>query len=328
MSAALILLGYAGVLTLAGPRLLAGAGWVARAPKLAVIAWQALTTAVVVSTVLAGFALLVPTVRVSAGLADLLRACIMTLREQYATPGGAAIAGLGATLALGTLARLAWCLTASLLTTVRQRGAHHDALTVIAIPSAYLGTVVVEHSDPAVYCLPGRHRRIVITTGALAVLDDAQLHAALAHERAHLDQRHHLVLAFSSGLATAFGRVALFTRAHDETTRLVELLADDVAARTTTRLTLAEALLNLTGAPSPQPALAAGGSTAAARVRRLLGPHRPLGRGRTAATATAVTLMVALPLLGLATPALATGHLRSCPPDTSAAAPANTGTAT
>jgi Zn-dependent protease with chaperone function len=91
----------------------------------------------------------------------------------------------------------------------------------------------------------------VVSSGALRLLDDEQLTAALAHERAHMDQRHDLLLAWSHGLSKAFPKLRLFSRAHEETVRLVELLADDTAARSVERLTLAEALLNLAGAATP-----------------------------------------------------------------------------
>ena len=44
-------------------------------------------------------------------------------------------------------------------------------------------------AQPAAYCVPGRPATIVLTSGALAVLDPAQLTAVLAHERAHLAGR-------------------------------------------------------------------------------------------------------------------------------------------
>ena len=53
----------------------------------------------------------------------------------------------------------------------------------------------LDATRPAVYCVPGRPPTIVLTTGALAVLDTEQLTAVLAHERAHLAGRHHLLLA-------------------------------------------------------------------------------------------------------------------------------------
>jgi Zn-dependent protease with chaperone function len=314
MIAALILLGYAGLLAVLGPRVLLRGRWTDRSPKLGIITWQALTATVLVSVAMAGFALAVPTVRVSADLADLFRACIMTLRSQYAAPGGALAAALGATAALAVLGRAWWCVASSLGGALRSRRHHRNTVDLLGRPEPALGAVVIEHAEPVLYCLPGARRRIVISSGALRVLDDEQLAAALAHERAHLTQRHDLVLALSGGLARAFPRVHVFTRAHSETLRLVELLADDVAARTSPRLVLAEALLNLGGGTAPAPALAAGGSTAAARVHRLIGPYRPLSRVRAMLTSTAVAVALALPVIGLAAPAVATGHLHYCPP--------------
>jgi len=73
-------------------------------------------------------------------------------------------------------------------------------------------------------------------------------------------------------------------------------------------------------ARTPAAALGAGGTTAALRVRRLLVPHRPLGRARATLTSTTVAVLLALPVIGLAAPALATGHLHYCPPGSVAAA--------
>jgi beta-lactamase regulating signal transducer with metallopeptidase domain len=144
------------------------------------------------------------------------------------------------------------------------------------------------------------------------LLDDHQLAAALAHERAHLDQHHDLVIAWAAGLARAFPRVGLFARGLSESRRLVELLADDVATRSSDRLTLAEALLNLAGSRTPAAALGASGA-AAARVQRLIAPRRPLTRRSRAGTVLGVVGLFAAPLIALATPAVAATHLNYCP---------------
>ena len=105
MIAAAGLLGYAVLLLAAGAPALAGARWPDRAPRLAIAAWFTVTGSAVASVILGGLALLVPTVRVSGGLARLLAACVMALRAQYAHPGGAAMAGAGTVLALAVTAR-------------------------------------------------------------------------------------------------------------------------------------------------------------------------------------------------------------------------------
>ena len=138
--------------------------------------------------------------------------------------------------------------------------------------------VVLDVPQPAAYCVPGRPAAIVLTSGALAVLDRAQLGAVLAHERAHLAGRHHLLIALSRGLAASFPGVPVFTRGPAEVARLAELCADDAAARRSGRPALVAALLAMgTGAAVPAPALAATSGAVSARVHRLLDPPR---RGR------------------------------------------------
>jgi Zn-dependent protease with chaperone function len=311
MIVALILLGYAAALAYVGPRLMSRGGWTDRAPRLGIAGWQSLTFTVVVSVTLAGLALVVPSVRVSSGLADVLRTCVMALRAQYATPGGAAVGATGAVLAVAVAGRCGWCVTSALRQAARCRSRQREVLAVTGQSHPDLGAVVLCEAKPAVYCLPGRGRNIVVTAGALELLDDRQLAAALAHERAHLDQRHDLVIAFATGIAWAFSRVPLFTRGLSETRRLVELLADDVAVQSTDRLTLAEALLTLAGAPTPVAALGVGGASAA-RVRRLVGPDHPLDRRRRAGTFVGVLGLLVAPMIALATPAVAATQMNYC----------------
>jgi hypothetical protein len=77
---------------------------------------------------------------------------------------------------------------------------------------------------------------------------------------------------------------------------------------------VAEALLTLGAAPAVPAAawaLGAGGSTAAARVRRLIAAPNPLSRAASAVGALGVAALLALPLILLAAPAfgaVGTGH--------------------
>ncbi|MGI8702137.1 MAG: M56 family metallopeptidase [Nocardioidaceae bacterium] len=319
MTVALLLLGYATALSSLGARVLKRCAWTARSPRLGIVAWLALTGSVVASVTLAGFALALPTVRLSGNLADLLHSCAMALRAQYATPGGAAAGATGAVLGLAVVARCLYCLIRALVQAVRARARQHQALVMVGRRMAGFDAIVVPHDQPAVYCLPGRGRRIVVTSGALTSLNDRQLGAALAHEHAHLAERHDLLLAWVISLARAFPRVPLFTTAENEVARLVEMLADDIATRHTNRLVLADALLALAGARTPVAALGAGGTTAACRVRRLLDPARPLGLlGRASSSVSAVALF-AVPVLLFSGPAVAAMGMNYCPDSAEAA---------
>ncbi|WP_198540080.1 M56 family metallopeptidase, partial [Streptomyces sp. CT34] len=130
-----------------------------------------------------------------------------------------------------------------MLRVVRERAGHRVVLDMVGRSDIERGVVVLESDERAVYCLPGRRRRTVVTTGTLRALDDVQLAAVLAHERAHLAERHTLVLAWSDALA--FPRIPLFRDARAEVARLVELRADDVAATSPGRRAVAEALLQI-----------------------------------------------------------------------------------
>src|SRR4029077_5352450 len=109
---------------------------------------------------------------------------------------------------------------------------------------------------------------IVLSSGALAVLDSAQLTAVLAHERAHLAGRHHLLISLARRLRASFPAVPLFTQGPGEVARLAEMCADDAAARRAGRGTLVAALLAMgTGTPGPATALAATGCAPAPPAR-------------------------------------------------------------
>jgi Zn-dependent protease with chaperone function len=147
------------------------------------------------------------------------------------------------------------------------------------------GAVVLEDPRPVAYCVAGRPAAIVVTSGALAVLDKPQLAAVLAHERAHLAGRHHLLATLTRGLAAVFPGVPLFAKGSAEVGRLAELAADDAAARSVGRPALVAALLAIatgTAVPAapvtravPPGALAASGHAVPARVERLLDPPGP-----------------------------------------------------
>jgi Zn-dependent protease with chaperone function len=317
---AVLLLGYAALLGAAGPWLLRR-GWADHAPRLAVAAWQALTATVVAAVTLGALALALPAPLVSVNIAHLLEACVLALRAQYATPGGAAVASTASLLAVTVLARCTWCTAAELLGASAQRRRHRDALTLLGRPDRRLGAVVLEHAVPAAYCLPGRHRRIVLTTAALAALDDQQLQAVLAHEQAHLRGRHDLVVSGAAALERTFPRVPLFRIARGEVTRLVELLADDAAAQAAPRLTLAEALLTVAAGAGPAGALGAGGTKAGPggqgcatgeRIRRLIAEPRPISRARIAAGFAGLAGLLALPVLLFSGPAAAAMPMDAC----------------
>ena len=314
--AALII--FAVILAVLGPVLLRRSTWLERAPKIGIAAWQALSISLLSTVLLAGSALALPAIPWTTDLAALIRACAMALREQYSTPGGAIVSATGAVAVLAVLARVTYCLVAGLAHAARNRRVQLQTLAMIAQPHDEYDALVVEHSSAAAYCLPGRNRQVVLTSATLAALDHKQLVAVLAHERAHLQGRHHLILAVADALQNAFPGVAAFSEARSALGRLVEMLADDTAARRSDRLTVATALVRLAEhGMTPVAALGAGGESSLGRVRRLVAPARPLGTGRIALATMGVGALLALPLFFAVAPASATEAMPPCPVDSS-----------
>lgn len=308
MNVALILLGYAALLATAGTAVLRRAGWVDRAPHFGIVVWQAMTLSVVLAVAFGGLALVVPIEMVSLNLAQLVDSCAMMLSSRYSTPGGAVLATFGLAVAAAVIGRVLYCVLRELGRGGAVRRRHLSVLSVAGRTTNDPGVTILDDERPFVYCIAGWRQRIVMTTGADVKLGPAQLNAVLSHERAHLRARHYIVIAVATGMARAFPGVGLFAAAWQEVIRLVELAADDAATRTADRLDLAEAMLNLSAADPPAGALASGGSTAAARVRRLITGRRPLGRWAVALGVMAVLTLIAVPAVTLSTPALMSSH--------------------
>jgi hypothetical protein len=136
---------------------------------------------------------------------------------------------------------------------------------------------ILDHPIAVAYCVPGvRHARVVVSRGLLNTLDAAELDAVLAHEAAHVAGRHDLVIQ----PFVAWERTFPFLRPAREATAavslLVEMLADDAAARETSRRSLARALARLGVARAPAPAGALSITGLPAVVLPALGAEDPL----------------------------------------------------
>jgi hypothetical protein len=94
---------------------------------------------------------------------------------------------------------------------------------------------------------------------------------------------------------------------------LVEMLADDAAARRHDRLTVASALVTLAEMAAPAGALAAGGQAAFRRVHRLLDESEPIGGMRVLLGGFAAAAVLALPLVIALAPAAAAAPMDCCP---------------
>jgi Zn-dependent protease with chaperone function len=313
VTAPLALFGYVLLAGTIGAAWLRAAAWPHRSPMLGILAWQATSLSVLLALPLIGIAVALPSLSLTTNLADALHACALALREQYATPGGAIVATTGLVLAGGVALRTAWCVALEWLRTRSEREAQRQGLALVGSRERYAGARLLEHPTPSVYCVPGRRPEVVLTTGALAVLDRPQIEAVMAHEQAHLQGRHDVVLLVAQALHAAFPFIPLFRIAREQLAVLVEMHADDRALQVSERRDLAGALVSLAEAAAPAGTFGAGGASALARVRRLSRPPAPLGVPRTLVTLTAVASVVVVPVLMTAAPGMVTLALDYCP---------------
>lgn len=186
------------------------------------------------------------------------------------------------------------------ITGLRARSREHArAARIIGRPTDHPNVVVLDAVQPAAYCVIGRPNAIVVTSAAMSSLDSNQLEAVLAHENAHISGRHHHILMVLRALATTLPRLPLFAEANDTVACLLEMCADDAAARNVGTRPLLAGLLTLAGHQSPLPeGLAAAGTAVLTRAVRLAIPTRRHVRWRhRASLSAAMTVMLATPAL-------------------------------
>ncbi|MGC1213704.1 MAG: M56 family metallopeptidase [Micromonospora sp.] len=275
-------------------QVLATSTWTWRAPRVAIVCWQAVGLALGLSAMGLPMAL---------GLAA------------YDLPTGSALLALGTDLAHGTLPAglgaahlglvgVGFGIGAVLLTTtvrsihgtVRAQRRHRELLSLVARRDPTVpGALVLDHPSAAAYCLPGVKPRVVVSAGTLSLLDRAELEAVLTHERAHAQERHDLVLLPFTALCRALPWFRWVRAAHERVALLVEMRADDKARELHAEEPLAGALRRFAAAGhriTPAGALGMGDRDLDVRVQRLLVADRPPRLLGTAALTVATTLAV------------------------------------
>ncbi|OZD77461.1 Zn-dependent protease with chaperone function [Rhodococcus sp. 05-339-2] len=295
-------------LILAGPvpAVLARASWPYRSPRAALVLWQAIALAAVLSAFSSGLAigglLLVPGPdgRPTTAPTDEIDALGLPLWILY-------VVVLAITLGIG--AKLMFSVVQVAVRTRRRRSRHRVLVDLLdrsdrgENPFRGLRDAdirVLDAAEPIAYCLPGLRQRVVLSRGTLASLSEAEVTAILSHERSHLRARHDLVLEAFTAVNEAFPRIVRSKSALGSVQLLVELLADDSAVKVTGPTPLARALVTCAGSTAPRGAMAAGGPHTLIRVQRLSGPGADV-RIAVAAYAAAVVILV-LPTIYVAMP--------------------------
>jgi Zn-dependent protease with chaperone function len=288
------------------PALLARARWPLRAPRAAMVLWQAIALAAVLSAFSAGIA--IATRLLMPGPDGRPTASIIGAAGRLGWPLWTAyIAVFALTMLVGARLMIA---VVQVVIANRRRRAHHRMVVdlvgvgndvAVAQPCARTRDLrILDVPQPLAYCLPGVRSRVVVSEGTLTSLADDEVAAILTHERAHLRARHDLVLEAFTAVHAAFPRLVRSASALGAVQLLVELLADDAAVRAAGRAPLARALVACASGRTPSGALAAGGTSTVLRVRRLAGRGNSLALSAAAYLAAAAVFVV--PTVALAVP--------------------------
>ena len=292
-------------LVLAGPApaVLSRATWTHRSPRAALVLWQAIALAAVLSAFGSGLAiasqLLVPgpNGRPTTSPTREIDVLGAPLWITY-------VLVLALTLLVG--ARLIYAILRVGVRTRRRRSRHRMLVDLLdrTEPSSALTRPsdirVLEATEPIAYCLPGIRQRVVLSEGTFANLDEAVVTAILSHERSHLRARHDLVLEAFTAVNEAFPRFVRSDSALGAVQLLIELLADDSAVKVTGPTPLARALVTCSRSTAPQGALAAGGPNTLIRVQRLSG--RPADPRIASVAYLASAAILVLPTIAVAVP--------------------------
>lgn len=294
MTLAFVLLGYGLVVATMAPPLLRRLTRRGSAPRLGITAWLVAIASTLGAGVLAAGILTFEATEYWRDADDAVLACYNVLslpvHEHWSLAAQLAIYATAGLVVAGSI--VAAARSARYLLHMRRRTfAHARQVRLVGRRVPGVGAVVLDSAEPQAYCVAGRPDTIVVTSAALEALTEDQLAAVLAHEQAHLSGRHASMTAALRGLKDSLPRVRLVAVGAAEIARLLEMCADDTAARTHGPESLLGGLLALVGAsePVPERALAAAGVAVLARAERLVDP---VSAARRAATRTALLGMI------------------------------------
>lgn len=285
------------------PVALARAKWPAAAPVLALALWQSIALAGGISMI--GSLLLFGLHPFGDDLAHRVAAAVSSVFSGPLPSGVTLLHAFALSAAILLTGHLLLNLALTSVRSRRQRHRHSELLGLLSSPMAGTpSTRIIDHPAPAAYCLPGARSVTVLSEGMIALLSAEQLDAVVAHERAHLRQKHHLLLDAFRSWKRSLPWFPIATRAQDAVALLVEMLADDSARRAAGDAVLADAIRVVDGTGTAGAVLGAPKdartpeqrrAALAAREDRLLEEHRTVGPGLRLAVILATAALVLVP---------------------------------
>lgn len=219
-----------------GPRLLTAGRWQARFPRLALAAWHA---------------------ALGLGLLALLGSIVAAVATTLAAHDAADVTTGIARTAIG------WTALSAVGAALVVIGAGSNELVgagrrtfgdILSLPATREGLdrramlLTCRSDEPFACAIPGPDAAVVVSTALREILPPAQLRAVIAHERAHLRGRHYFAIRLAELNRACLPSSRAGTQLLRATTLLVELIADDHAARRVGAVHLANALVTVAAA--------------------------------------------------------------------------------
>ena len=297
------LLLYSMAMLVAAPPLLRALTSSGNAPRLGVVTWLSAIGTVVGSWLATAVMVIVEVISHWTHPRTVAASCLARLQRTISGDAGIApqitLVVIAAAFTVA-VAIIGMRLAAAVLGMRARAHEHARAVRLVGRHTGEANVVMVEAGKAAAYCVAGRPPAIVVTSAARAALDDRQLAAVLAHERAHLAGHHAVIVSALRALAAVFPRLSLITEGAQQVSRLLEMCADDVAARRHSSRALLSGLIALCTV-APAEALAAADLAVLARAERLATPPQGSAKVKTRAALTSViAVMAAGPLIAVA----------------------------
>ena len=141
---------------------------------------------------------------------------------------------------------------------------------------------VIQHAKPTAFAVADRRWGIVVSTALVNVLNAEELRAVLAHETAHLRQRHHLVVGVLHGVFAPLRWIPLVAAISVAIPQYLEMAADNAARQQSSTDVMASALLKIGEGSGPAVDQALGGGVAlhvagVERIQHLIAPPNASG---------------------------------------------------
>ncbi|MFF5992368.1 MULTISPECIES: M56 family metallopeptidase [Prauserella] len=296
------------------PRQLLRADLRRRDPRPLIAAWLLAMSGVALAGITGVVLLLAPDHAAPSPLTWALSQCWTALQHGSPPKLEEIIGVLSAAILAGLIARFAIVAVREFL---QWRRASHERLAVLRLVARTDDhspkTLWLAHDRPLAFSLGNRPGVIVATEGLRRHLSPEGVAAVLAHERAHLRGRHHLLILIAGILRRTMPFVPLFQQADTALRELVELAADVSAVRTCGASAVRSALLGVAGPGTPEVALAMARDAVTLRLARLQHAAQPAG-GFRAALSCGIAGMAATALPFLTSAALLLGvTIVACP---------------